>query len=297
MTTPLIANINDPQYINQSATDVLALQIIIGGVPADPDEQAVNVTMTNQSTSAVIFSRAADRVANQTGEYNLTLLVSDTAIVGNYTVQWAYSINGSAVTYDTYITVGPYSPTYASLVPAMRAIVEQVWMRFADEFDSPAGGPNLQTYYQSRFNRGRIAELLKIACGRLNTQSQPYMTYTIDGQQGASFPVAQWGPLLEQACYVETIKHLRRSYLEQPDFQGGGITRVDRQSYFDRWGEVLKEEQQSLKDQLDVFKIAQMRLGQPRVLVAGGVFGRYSPTRYSAGMAAARGYFLWSAGY
>lgn len=294
MTTPLIANINDPQYINQTATDVLALQVIIDGVPADPDGQAVTVTMINQVTSATVFSRTATPVANHPGEYNLQLTAADTSQVGNFTVQWAYAIGGNPVSYDTYVLIGPYSPTYAGLVPAMKMIVESVWMRFADEFDSPAGGPNLQTYYQTRFNRGRIAELLRVACGRLNTAAQPFMTYTIDGDGGASFPVQQWGPLLEQACFVETIKHLRRSYLEQPQVDGGGVTRLDRQQYFDRWGEVLKEEQDNLQRQLDVFKIRNMALGQPRVLVSGGVFGRWGPTRYSAGMAASRGYFLWS---
>lgn len=297
MTTPLIANINDPQYINQTATDVLALQVIIGGVPADPDGQVVTVTMINQATSVTVFSRAATPVANHPGEYNLQLTAADTSQVGTYTVQWAYSIAGNPVSYDTYVMVGAYSPTYAALVPAMKMIVESVWMHFADLFDSANGGPNLQTYYQTRFNRGRIAELLRVACGRLNTAAQPFMTYTIDGQDGASFPVQKWGPLLEQATYVETIKHLRRSYLEQPQFDGGGISRLDRQQYFDRWGEVLKEEQENLKRQLDVFKIANMTLGQPRVLVSGGVFGRYGPTRYSAGMAASRGYFLWQARY
>src|ERR1700752_2007373 len=173
MTTPLIANINAPQYINQSAIDVFDLEVIINGVPADPDDQAVNVTMINQATNATVFSRAAEPVANHPGEYNLQLLVSDTSQLGNFTIQWSYAIGGSPVTYNTYVQVGPYSAVYASLVPSMKAIVESVWMRFADEFDSPAGGPNLQTYYQTRFNRGRIAELLRVACGRLNTASQP----------------------------------------------------------------------------------------------------------------------------
>lgn len=295
MTTPLIADINNPQYIGQFATDVLALQIIIGGIPADPDDQAVTVTMTNQATSVVAFSRAATSVANTPGEYNLTLTSADSSTVGIYTVLWAYSIMGNPVSYETYVQIGASSPAYDGLVPAMKQIVESVWMRFSDEFDSPTGGPNLQTYYQTRWNRGRVAQLLRIACGRLNTAAQPFMSYTIDGDGGASFPTTMWGPLLEQACYVEAIKHLRRSYLEQPDLMGGEVTRLDRQQYFNRWGEILGEEQENLKSQLDVFKIRNMTLGQPRVLVSGGVFGRYGPTRYSAGMAASRGYFLWSA--
>lgn len=297
MTAPLITDINDPQYINQYATDVLALQVYIGGALADPDNQLVTVSMTNQATNTVAFSRAATRTG--VGSYQTQLSSSDSSQVGNYTVGWTYTIGGSGNVnvYNTYVAIGAFSATYGVLTTDMRAIVEGVWLRLGDLYDSPAGGPNLATYFQTRFNRGRLAELLRVAMGRLNTAAQPYQTYTLDGNGGASFPTQQWGPLLEQALFVETVKHLRRSYLEQPQFTGGEVTRVDRRDYFDRWGSVLQEEQASLKEQLDVFKIRSMTLGQPRVLVSGGVFGRYGPTRYSAGMAAARGFYQWSARY
>jgi hypothetical protein len=293
MSMPLVANIDDPQYINQYGTDVLALQVIIGGVDADPDGESITVTMTNQDTLVVAFTQTATRTA--VGQYQIQLTPTQSGVPGNYTIAWSYTINGTPVVYDTYITIGPYSATYDALVPAMQQIINSVWMRFADLFDSPAGGPNLQTYYQTRFNRGRLADLLRVACGRLNTAAQPFMTYTIDGDGGATFPVQMWGPLLEQALFVEAVKHLRRSYLEQPDLMGGEVTRLDRQQYFNRWGEILQEEQANLTQQLDVFKIRNMTLGQPRVLVSSGIYGRYGPTRYSAGMAAARGSFLWAA--
>jgi hypothetical protein len=175
----------------------------------------------------------------------------------------------------------------------MKSIVDDTWIKFADLFDSPEGGPNLQTYYQTHFSRNRIAQLLKTAVGLLNTTAQPFQSYSIDvpGQ----FPIQQWGPLLGQALYVEVLKHLIRSYVEQPAFVGGSVTRLDRRDYMDRWQSVLDEERKQLKSQLDIFKISNMGLGKPKVLVSGGVYGRYGPTRFAGSVAARPRY--WSRFY
>src|SRR5260370_27118806 len=82
----------------------------------------------------------------------------------------------------------------------MQDLLESVWIRFADEFDSPSGGPNLQSYFQAHWSRGRIAQLMKISIGKLNTIAQPWSNYTIDGINGAEFLMQQWGGLLGTEC-------------------------------------------------------------------------------------------------
>jgi hypothetical protein len=185
------------------------------------------------------------------------------------------------------------APDYDALAPGMKQIVDSVWIRMADMFDNPVGGPNIQTYFQEHFGRGRIAQLLRIAMGRLNTMSQPYMEYTLDdGQGGASFPIAQWGPLLETATWIEVCKHLVRSYAEQPLYMGSNqISRLDRRDYMQRWQAIADNEEKMFKGQLDVFKISNMTLGRPQVLVSGGVYGRYGPTRIAGSVAARPRYF------
>ena len=275
----------ESQYISQYAQDVLGLTIIVAGAPTDPDNSSVTVTLINEQTLTTVFSRTANRGA--VGEYQTQLTSAESAQPDDYRVNWVYAINGQAQYYDTYVTIGQASPSYDALDAGMKEIVDQVWIRFADLFDAPQGGPNLQTYFEAKFHRGRISQLLRVAVGRLNTIAQPHMTYTID-DNNRPFPVLAWGPLLEQACYVEVLKHLRRSYVEQPQLVGGDIARVDRRDYLDRWGVILADEDEDLRSRLNVFKIANMGLGRPSVLVSGGVYGRYAPTRY-AGSAAARG--------
>lgn len=274
----------DRQYVSQYATDVLGFMVHRAGVLTDPDASEVDVRMINEQTETTILDRSADRT--DVGTYEIELTSEESAQPGNYRLLWEYALNQRAQTYVAQIKIGPSSPAYDNLPIALKQLVDQVYNRFEDLFDSPTGGPNLLTYFETRFNRGRIAQMMALGLGRLNTISQPHMSYALD-----TFPMDQWGALLERATAVEVIKHLRRSYVEQPAFEGGQVTRLDRRDYLQRWGEILEDEEEDLKGQLESFKIANMGFGKPSVLVSGGVYGRWAPTRY-AGSAAARGRFF-----
>jgi hypothetical protein len=275
---------NDRQYVSQYAIDTVGLSIVQNQVPLDADG-TVSVSMTNENTGAVIFTRTANHLG--VGDYATTFNSSDTSIPGMYTIRWDYEIATEPQYFEGGIEIGPASPAYDNLPDPMKGIIESVWVRMADLLDSPGGGPNALTYVQSKFGRGRVAELLRIALGRMNTMAQPFQTYTLDGNGGAQFPYAQWGSLLESMTWAETIKHLIRIYTEQPQFMGSGnVSRLDRRDYVQRWRDVLMEEEQLIKSQLDVFKIASMGLGRPAVLISGGVYGRYGPTRMAGSVAA-----------
>jgi hypothetical protein len=279
----------DRQYVSQWSAEIIGLHLIQNGVPIDAGG-AVSVSMISENTGASIFSRAATH--NAVGDYSVTLSSVESGTPGQYTVTWNYQIASVAQYFETGIEIGPATPAYDGLSPDMKNIVEQVWIRLADTIDSPGGGPNLTTYIQSKFGRGRIAQLLKIGVGRLNTVAQPHGTFTLDGVGGATFPIAQWGSLLESVTWIETLKHLIRSYTEQPDFVGGGnISRLDRTKYSKAWRDVMVDEEAIVRGQLDVFKIAQMGLGRPAVLISGGVYGRYGPTRMAGSVAARPRYY------
>lgn len=287
--------VTDRQYVSQYAQDFLGFMVTVANQPTEPDDDLVTISLTNEDTGTQLFSRAATRVG--VGQYQTTLSSVETSVPGNYRVMCSYAVAGVAQLYGGLVQVGHSAPAYDVLAPAFKALVDQVWARFADLFDSPDGGPNLETYFQTNFNRGRIAQMMQTGLGLLNTVSQPSQTYTLDGNGGGIFPLAQWGALLERATYIEVIKHLRRSYVEQPMFMGGSVTRLDRRDYLQRWGEILQDEQAQFKSQLDTFKLANMNLGRPAVLVSGGVYGRYGPNRFPTGMGAARGYFFNGSGW
>lgn len=284
-----MAQWEDRQYVSQWSAEIVGLNLIQNGLPLNADG-TVLVSMISENTGASIFSRAATH--NAVGDYSVTLSSIESGTPGMYTVTWNYQIGGIAQYFENGIEIGPATPAYDGLSPDMKLIVDSIWIRLADTIDSPGGGVNLTTYVQSKFGRGRIAQLMKIAIGRLNTQAQPYATYTLDGVGGAVFPIAQWGPLLESVTYIEVLKHLIRSYTEQADFVGGGnVTRLDRTKYADKWREIMLDEESVVKGQLDTFKIAQMGLGRPAVLIAGGTYGRYGPTRMAGSVAARPRYY------
>jgi hypothetical protein len=268
----------DRTYVSRYAAADFGLQVMRQGAPGDADGDVTVALLADDGTGTVVFSRLADHPGP--GQYTVHLTSKDTQTPGPYVLVWTYTVAGSDEEWRVWLEVGKAAPEYDRLADTMKAVIETTWNRFSDLFDYATEGPHLQTYVQSNFGRNRMAQLLKIAVGRLNTASQPYQTYTLDGDGGASFPVQQWGSLLESALYVECLRHLMRSYVEQPDVQGGsGVSRLDRRDYMDRWGTVLQGEQEVLKSQLDTFKIAHMGLGTARVLVSGGAYGRWGPTR------------------
>jgi hypothetical protein len=268
----------------------LQLQVYIGGVAADPDGQEATAELFLQNGDGSVTpvnSYSAAKVG--TGLYQVTPSSGDTAQPADAQLVWSYAISGAPQTYAAYLVIGVANPSYDTLPEPLQEMVDFTWIRFADLCDSPAGGPNIiaSPYFQSHWSRGRVAQLMAIAVTKINGIGQPWSNYTLDGVGGPVFPVAQWGGLLGQYTYIEAVKHLIRSYTEQPLVQGaGGITRLDRRDYVDRWRAVLSDEQGELRALTDVFKIRHMGFGSPRVLVSGGAYGRYAPTRIAGSVAA-----------
>lgn len=283
MSTPAPAP--EREYIARYSSTPVGLLIHSGTGLTDVDGNLMTVTMTRDGDLASpVFSRNADHVA--LGTYQTTLQGDDTATTGYYMLTWSFRVGGVPKVEQTFFEIGENDAEYLALDQDLRDIVDLTWMRFADGFDSPNGGPVLQTFFQSHYTRNRLAQLLQLAVNRLNSYSQPYQSFAL--RDPGKFPVTKWGSILEQALYIETLKHLIRSYVEQPMPEGSGnYLRLDRRDYMQRWTEVLQMEDSEFIRRTSVYKMSFMGLGRPHVTVSGGVFGNYGPTRLP-GFAAAR---------
>lgn len=295
-----MALLQESEFVSRYSRRTVGLLIYKGGEPGDADANQVTVRMepvvAEGAVATAVFERAATRT--DVGTYEVDISSVESSQPGLYTLIWTFALDGTPEMSQTSIEVGEASPTYDALSEEMKAVVESVWIRFADLFDSPLGGPHLQTYFQSHFGRGRMAQLLGTAIKAVNAAGQPYTNYGLVTEGGIKvFPVEKWGGFLEQALYIETIKHLIRSYTEQPDAMGVNAARLDRKDYMRRWMDVLQLEQREFERTTEVFKMAHMGLGRPRVLVAGGAYGNFSGRHRAGGSAAAARPRYWARYY
>lgn len=285
----MASDLVDRRYVSRYSQPGFGLKVVSGaGMLTDADAPPT-VSFVREGETDPLWTRTSER--ESLGAYVITMSSAETATQMLGTLMWAYDLTGVAQIYGLDLEVGPSAPAYDGLPPTWQGVIESVWVKFADLFDSPYGGPNLQVYFQTHFGRNRLAQLLVTALQRLNTVSSPHASHEIGGQ---SFPFAEWGGLLIDALYIETIKHLIRSYTEQPEvILGTTFSRVDRRDYMNRWEQVLAMETPTFESDLKRYRMANLGLGNVSVLVAGGAYGNYGPSINPGGVgaAAARGYY------
>lgn len=288
----MASDIIDRKFVSRYSQPTFGIQVHKVGALADADaDPSVSLLKYPDTggTPEILWTRPS--VHESVGVYNITLNSGETSDPGVYTLGWYYTVDGADQVYALDIEVGQASPDYDALMPNWKAAVENVWIKFADLFDSPYGGPNLQVYIQTHFGRNRLAQLLPTALQRLNSATNPHASFPLNGD---NFPFADWGGLLSQSLYIEVLKHLIRSYTEIPEAViGTSVSRLDRRDYQSRWQTVYDLEMEEFRLDLSRYRKAYMGLGYSSVLVAGGAYGNWGPqiNAGGAGEAAARGYF------
>jgi len=267
------------------------------GEPVDPDPGTlaltVNVLTPNpdggEPISEALLADDFDIVQDGPGLYRYPLPAEYTQQKALLHAVWEYDYQGSPARFEEHFQVLEHMPTYTSLSQAERAIVEQVTWRFADLFDNTASdGPSFFEEFQSHWGYERIAQLMIMALGRINSGGgQPLTSYRVGVQPGnhGKRLGAEWYPVLEFATYIEVLRHFIRTYVEQPTIEGSTVTAVNRRDYLNRWQSVLAEEKQDLEDMISGFKRAHRGLGKSSLVVDGGIYGTSNFTG-AAGLAA-----------
>ena len=154
----------------------------------------------------------------------------------------------------------------------MGLTLDFAWMRLEDLFDAELGGPHMRDRTLRYFNKEKLAKFAPEALYSINFTYQPDTGYTEE-----NFPYEPHSPLLAQGLLLSGIRHLMRSYVEQPLPVGSNVTYFDRRDYLQRWKSVYDVEEKLWLSWIDLFKKDLMGFGSTSILLGGyaGFYGRH----------------------
>lgn len=212
-------------------------------------------TIISRTTSDIV-----EHPANS-GIYTATLVSPDD--VGSYVIVWddgagVYTAEELVVTLEQPVPPGP-DPINIDAA----AVVALAWVKVDDCFDSFPGGPHLREKSKTGWDEAKTALLLPYALARIN-YGNPLLSFTQD-----DFPYDTDHIVLTQALVIEIIKHLMRSYVEDPLPMGGGsYAYLSRRDYIERWKVILDQEEAFFTELVRMFRRKYLGLGGVKGLIS-----------------------------
>lgn len=197
-----------------------------------------------------------------------TLNFDDTDQVGHYVcvASFTTSDEGKKSVRVDFETTDPFAEVSPS--PSWYAAVD-AWEKFEDCFDAEDEGPWLRDMTLNVFNKTKMEKFIDDALMDINLQNPP-TDFILDTfvQPGPPVVLTSNLPLLTQGLVVQLIRHLIRSYVEQPNPVGAQIAWHDRRDYLQRWQSVLQIEQAQYMRLLALWKRQYLGLGTLKGLVS-----------------------------
>lgn len=181
--------------------------------------------------------------------------------------------------------IDPFDPPTATNA---EVIGTYVWQKVEDCFDAEDEGPWLRDMTLNYFNETKMTEFISEGLFEVN-ERQPATTLLIDYFFIAPGDPTVDLPLMASATFMAVIRHLMRSYTEQPTVSGAQVIYEDRRDYLQRWQMIYGIEKEWFDRQLGYFKRRFMGLGQSKLLIdtkAGRLLPAPMRTRFTG-----RGYF------
>lgn len=260
--------------ISQYSTDNIGIGVYERNDYTDPDNNEVSISVIREDGDVtVIGNDLATR--DDLGLYSYLLPTSVTSIKGNYTAVWSYVVDGEPKEFKYQFAVVDPQPFFDSLNGEQKQMVENIYHRVSDTFDSTVGGPYLWELPQSSFSFETIAKLMVVDAMNLINYSKPKAfipPYALGSKVTKPIPRAWYG-LVEKAASYELYKHLARSYLEIPLPVGVNVAHLDRTQYSQKWMSMAEFEKQEVESMIHMLKRAmQFGVKSRAQLLAGGIF-------------------------
>jgi hypothetical protein len=248
-----ILNEDDETLIPEDTISAVEFTIVKpGGDPAAPD----------------VDSEAGTVVADGHGRYVVDPLINDTA--GNYLGKATFTYTVGEAPDDVeitrsvpfeYVIVDPFERT-ATDEPTDDAVA-LTWKKLDDCFDSELGGPWLRDMSKNHFDHSTIRDFIPETILEINSV-MPVTEFTVE-----SFPYEEDGTaLMAQGLLVATIKHLMRSYTEQPTVGNSPIGYLDREQYQQKWSVMYQVEMENYRRWLELWKRRFINISGSKMLIS-----------------------------
>lgn len=195
------------------------------------------------------------------------LQYNDTVLEGHYVVVATFSLaDGSTKSTRSNFEVQD-AFTEPLLFPddPLTAVAQGVWHKIEDIFDSEDGGPWLREMTLRYFNPSKMSDFVNEAIYDFNYGYNPPTSYALNDFAQSTDYVNSPNPMLPliiEGTYIAVIRHLMRSYVEQPAPQGGQVNYEDRRDYQMRWKAIYDIEMQMYARWVHFAKIGVFGFGQ-----------------------------------
>lgn len=260
------------QYKVVNLGDTAELQATIYNSEDDPysADELLSVTFHIKAPDGTKTEHQGMVEEDGTGRFNF----QETTQVGHYTGMATFRTeNGKKSCPVDFETIDPFDEHTGEPSPSW-VIANDAWEKFEDLFDSEEGGPWLRDMTLSVFNKTKMENFIDDALIVINYQN-PETAFSVsefvqEANTNAGTPVMKTSsaPILTQALVLQIIRHLMRSYVEQPNPVGAQISWHDRREYLQRWREVYAIENEEYKKMLALWKRQFLNLGYTKALVS-----------------------------
>jgi hypothetical protein len=177
---------------------------------------------------------------------------------------------------------------FAVIDTPIRVVADGVWTKLEDCFDAENEGPWVQDMTLHFFREEKMEKFINDALFDINYQNPPTNVGVTGFVGGDNVPTSDY-PLLVQAIFVQVLRHIMRSYVEQPLPTGAQIAYQDRRDYLQRWQSMYELELEQYMRWLALWKRGFLQLGHSRLLVSAKA-GRLIPAPMRA-RSVGRGYW------
>lgn len=194
-------------------------------------------------------------------------IYTDTNVIGDYqTLARFTTVYGNLKSSRSDFQV--QDPFEEDVPQAQKDFVRAVWRKFQDCFDSEEGGPWLRDETLASFDPQDVLDFVPEAMLLINS-TQPITEFDVPfftniQTNGDPNPNEQF---LVAFTYIAMIRHLMRSYVEQPDLQGAQVVYENRRDYLQRWQLLYQMEFDYWNRLLMLWKRQFLGLGQSALLV------------------------------